>query len=254
MVKGILIFLLSLALISCAATRQSRQVEALSSVGDFYAENNRPAEAENYYEKASSLDPKRVDLVLKLADVKAQQGQVNQAINLYKKASTMEPHNRKTKYRLARTWLSNGDLNNALKEYQSLLMVNKKDYKALNGLGVLLDNLAQYPRAQACYRQGLLYAPQDLAMLNNVGVSYALSGEVSKARHFLSIAREQSNGISRPKENLSLVNQYYLTEKNPWERQKTLRQVFLLKKTETNRELIKKSLAISEHWCIHKTS
>ncbi|HLB43620.1 MAG TPA: tetratricopeptide repeat protein [Gammaproteobacteria bacterium] len=226
--RVLLLLSIAMLLLSCAGLSTKQSSTMYTGLGDMYAQGNRFAEAENYYNKAHVLEPDKADVMFKLAEAQTQQGKFNQAMATYNQILNKHPQNHIVRYRLARVHMSTGELSNALSQYRLLLKNNKKDFQALNGLGVLLDNLSQFSLAKICYQQGLKYAPRNYALLNNLGVSYALSGNLVQAEQFLDKASVLSSN-ARLKANKTLIMDYYEKFKDSLIRQRALKQSLLIK-------------------------
>ncbi len=55
------------------------------------------------------------------------------------------------------------------------------DWRLYSALGIGNDYLGQYPRAQDAYKRALELCPDDPAVMNNMAISQALSGQVDRA-------------------------------------------------------------------------
>lgn len=243
-----LIILFTLILMSCATTPFKQSSKMYVSLGDLYARANYFADAENYYLKASALEPNNNEISYKLADVQIQEGKLNQAETIYHQILLKQPQEHQARYRLARLQLTEGEWELALSQYQLLLQTNEKDFQALNGLGVLLDNLSQFSLAKICYQQGLKYAPQDYAILNNLGVSYALSDNLAQSQYYLNRAMTKATN-SRPQDNLKLVREYYKKFDNVKDRQQALHTAFFIKKGSVSSSTTEQAKESAKKWC-----
>lgn len=196
---------------SCASHNTlpiEQQPETIMRLADISAQAGDLERSEHFYKEASLLLPHQTQPLLKLGAVQNERGNHLDAISSYKKVLAIEANNHEAKYKLAETFLLLGELDAALTHYNSLLNQNIKDHHALNGLGVLLDTLSEHKTAQFCYKQGLKYAPEDFSLLNNYGLSFALSGEFDTARHYLKLSTKRTSTI-KTHNNLTLINQYY---------------------------------------------
>ena len=248
MLRLVILFLF-IAVNSCTTTPPATQSPTMyAGLGDMYAQANHFAEAENYYAKAHILEPNKVDISFKLADTQIQQDKFDRATETYQQVLSANPENHKARYRLARVQMLRGELVAALSQYQLLLKVNKQDPQALNGLGVLLDNLSQFSFAKSCYQHGLMHAAKDYALLNNLGVSYALSGNLVQAKLLLDQSGNQAV-TSRPKDNLILINHYFAKIKDPTERQHLLKKSLLLKNVSSTQDLVNHAIFAAKQWC-----
>ncbi len=125
----------------------------------------------------------------------------------------------------ARTWRSALKLapNNAdaLRGYgNSLIALNKphlaidqlrrsneveEDLRAYNGLGVAYDMIGDARGAQVHYRMGLQLAPDNMPLLNNLGLSLALSGDFPESINLLLRVVASATVTARHRQNLALA-------------------------------------------------
>ena len=85
-------------------------------------------------------------------------------------------------YGLARAYLARNQLEQAAAEFQTVLAMEPRNIRALNGTGIALDLLGQGQEAQNAYRAALAIAPDDRAARNNLGLSLMLSGDYDGPR------------------------------------------------------------------------
>ncbi len=84
-------------------------------------------------------------------------------------------------YLLGRYLVERGRYGEAITEFEKVLAIKPDHIKAYNGIAVCYDNLKQYEKARAYYREAVRLGP-DLAFLrNNLGYSFALEGDYNSA-------------------------------------------------------------------------
>lgn len=71
--------------------------------------------------------------------------------------------------------------------------------------GAILDQLGRSSEARERYNQALALSPNNATILNNLGTSYLLSGDLNSAERTLRVAVNQPNSGQRPRQNLALV-------------------------------------------------
>ena len=81
------------------------------------------------------------------------------------------------------------------------------DWKVYSALGSTLDQQAKYAEARDYYQRALKITPGNVAVLNNLGMSYALEGNLKQAELTLKEASDLPAGKSEPRlrQNLALV-------------------------------------------------
>ena len=83
---------------------------------------------------------------------------------------------------LGRTRLAADDLPGALGAFRQALAQNPQSADALNGIAVCYDRLGQFPLSRTYYELALASAPGSAMVLNNLGYSLYLQGQVDAAR------------------------------------------------------------------------
>ena len=95
----------------------------------------------------------------------------------------------------------------AEKSYRKAVEVSPRDVEAWVGLAASYDRLRRFDLADRAYAQAIKLVGRNTMMLNNLGYSQLLRGDLNKARqHFLAAyERDPDNPIIR--NNLELLNQ-----------------------------------------------
>ncbi len=90
---------------------------------------------------------------------------------------------------------------------QAIASGGSRDWKTYSALGSVLDQQGKYPAARQNYELALKIAPQQITVLNNLAMSYALEGDLKKAETTLRGASELPAGKTEPRirQNLALV-------------------------------------------------
>ncbi len=80
-----------------------------------------------------------------------------------------------------------------------------RDWKAYSAYGIAFDKIGEHKSARTQYDVALKLAPNSHTVLNNKGLSYALSGQLDKAELTLRYAAASSAGTATVRQNLALV-------------------------------------------------
>jgi Flp pilus assembly protein TadD len=81
----------------------------------------------------------------------------------------------------------------------------RPDWKVLSVQGTVDDRLDDHPGAQRFYREALKIAPDEPSVLNNLGISYALTKKLDLAEDTLRQAAASPRADARVRQNLALV-------------------------------------------------
>ncbi len=176
--------------------------------------------------------------LVRVADLMRDGGDVTGAIPFYRRAHQLNVLQATPLIRLAlalhtvgayaeasRTWRSalklDSDNADALRGYgYSLIALNKpqlaidqlrtsneieEDVRSYNGLGVAYDMIGDARGAQVHYRLGLQLAPDNTTLLNNLGLSLALSGDFPESIKLLLGVVASATATARHRQNLALA-------------------------------------------------
>ncbi len=88
---------------------------------------------------------------------------------------------------------------------QALKNGEEKNWQAWSAYGVALDKIGEHREAQSQYRQAMKLNPDAVSVLNNLGLSYALQGDLYRAESTLRQAVAMPGGTARTRQNLALV-------------------------------------------------
>ena len=176
--------------------------------------------------------------LVRVADSMRDAGDVAGAIPFYRRAHQLDTLQATPLIRLAlalhtvrayaeasRTWRNalalDPDNADALRGYgYSLIALNKpqlaidqlrtsneieEDVRSYNGLGVAYDMIGDARGAQVHYRMGLQLAPDNMTLLNNLGLSLALSGDFPESIDLLLRVVASAVVTARHRQNLALA-------------------------------------------------
>ena len=98
-----------------------------------------------------------------------------------------------------------GDLQQARDVLSRSYPEDRPSWTLLSAQGSVADRLDDHARAQEFYRSALKIAPDEPAVLSNLGLSYALSKQLGEAEETLRQAAAQPKADTRVRQNLALV-------------------------------------------------
>ncbi len=107
---------------------------------------------------------------------------------------------------LGRALIANDRAFEAVRPIEKAIEGGKSDdWRAYSAYGVALDKIGEHKQAQQQYRTALDLNGKSASILNNLGLSYALSGDLYNAESTLRQAVSLPEGTSRTRQNLALV-------------------------------------------------
>jgi Flp pilus assembly protein TadD len=166
----------------------SAERSAVSALGERYRANPRDATAALNYAKALTAEDRRV-----------------QAVSVLEQATMHHPRDTALLGAYGRALASVGRLNQAIEVLGRAHTPDKPDWRVLSAHGAVLDQMGRHQDAQRYYASALKIAPNEPAVLSNLGLSYALAKNLTKAAETLRQAAAQPGADSRVRQNLALV-------------------------------------------------
>lgn len=132
-------------------------------------------------------------------------GQTEQAVAVMRKAAIFHPTDREVLAAFGKALAANGQFQEALATVRRAQRADNPDWQLLATEGGILDSVKQHDQARTLYRQALVLAPGEPQILNNLGMSYVLTGELGLAEETLRQAAAAPNATLKVRENLALV-------------------------------------------------
>ena len=93
----------------------------------------------------------------------------------------------------------------AIDHLANAVQLAPQDWRAHSALGVALDQMNRHSDARLRYTEALSRSPGNASVMTNMGLSYALGGDLVRAESILRDAVEQPNAPAEARQNLALV-------------------------------------------------
>ena len=161
--------------------------------------------AAEFYQHAIAEDESNVAAYYGLATLQTAVGAHEEAGRAYREALRYDAGNPDILRDYAKSLLSRAQYGAAILQYRNALAERPHDGKALNGLGVALDQLGEHAEAQKQYRAALAQDPDDMTALNNLGMSLIMAGDYAAAISALAPAAESFKATESLRRNLALA-------------------------------------------------
>ena len=162
--------------------------KSLDVWGQRYKENPADADAAINYAKALRATEQRA-----------------QAVAVLEQASMRSPHDMPLLGAYGRALADAGDYQHALAVLDRAHTPDNPDWRVLNAQGAVLDQLGRHAEARQHYSAALKIVPGEPSILSNLGLSYALTKNLTQAETVLRRALAQSNAAPKVRQNLALV-------------------------------------------------
>ena len=132
-------------------------------------------------------------------------GQRAQAAAVLQQASIRNPKNPSVLGAYGRSLADIGQFSQALDVLGKAHTPDKPDWRVLNAQGAVLDQMGNNAEARRYYETALKIAPEEPAILSNLGLSYALSKNLTRAEATLRRANADQRAEPKVRQNLALV-------------------------------------------------
>lgn len=141
------------------------------------------------------------------ADALGKLGQEQTQIEVLKAVSVAHATNTELQSRIGKMLLAANRSGEAAAVLERAAATGKADWKTYSALGSAYDSQGQYDMARQQYARALQLQPGALSVQNNLGMSYALQGNLPQAEQTLRTALAQPGSASEPRirQNLALV-------------------------------------------------
>jgi Flp pilus assembly protein TadD len=150
-------------------------------------------------------NPTDMNVALHYAQALRGTGQYAQASAVLQQVSFRNPHNQIVLGEYGRALAEAGEYQQALQVLEGATNPDQPDWHILSAQGAVLDQLGRHEEAQRHYLTALKIVPDESTVLSNLGLSYALSKNLTDAESTLRRAAAHQPVDPRVRQNLALV-------------------------------------------------
>ncbi len=157
--------------------------------------------------KQWKADPTNIATTLAYATSLDQLGQKPTEFDVLRTTAQQTRGDATAQAKLGRIQLAAGDVEGASDTLQRAVELNPRDAKLRSILGATLDQQTKHSEAREQHQAALALAPDDMSVMNNLAMSYALQGKLPDAEAILrkAMAHPNSKTMPRVRQNLALV-------------------------------------------------
>lgn len=154
-----------------------------------------------------SKDQKNLALGLAYSEGLEKLGQTDQQLQALQAMSEQNPSDYRVQSIYGKKLIAAGHPEAAVPVLEAVAASGSGDWRTLSALGSAYDQQNQYGKAREAYQKALALQPNEISVLNNMGMSYALEGNLKQAETTLRNAMSLPAGKSTPRlrQNLALV-------------------------------------------------
>ena len=152
-------------------------------------------------------DPGNVELGLAYAGKLKALGQTDQQLSVLDALAKKNPQDGRLLGIYGKELLMAGRVADASSVLERAAATGQADWKTYSALGSAYDQQSRYGDGRNQYARALQLQPNEMSVLNNMGMSYALEGNLAKAEQTLKQASMLPGSSSEPRirQNLALV-------------------------------------------------
>ena len=127
------------------------------------------------------------------------------AWNVFRRALELEPDHVPTHEEIGILYVGMGQPVQATRHLERVVQLDPKRWRAYNALGVIADVEKRFSDAVDYYKKALEHYPDSAMLMNNIGYSYYLSGDLQEATNWLDAAVQTQPGYELAIRNLALL-------------------------------------------------
>lgn len=197
------------ALSACASTGggDKKYSEAIGAFTSPAADTSQldPIAAAAFWGTRYNRDQKDAAVAVKYSAALRKIGSVDEAVTVISRAAEQNVGNPDVSLEAGKTLIEANRAFEAVRYLEEATAAKSDDWTAFSAYGVALDNIGEHKLAQVQYDRALAIAPGAVNVLNNKALSFALSGDLSRAATALRAAASARGSDARVRQNLALV-------------------------------------------------
>ena len=131
----------------------------------------------------------------------------DEAVKIVEETARRNPDDLELAAYLGKIMIQSGRVQDGEKELRKAIAGGESDWRVHSALGSALDQQGRYQEARQCYEKALKLEPDAVAVINNLGMSYALAGDLKTAETHLrrALALPKGDDNARLRQNLAMV-------------------------------------------------
>src|SRR5712692_8760324 len=196
--------LLAVGVVGCKTTGSGEMTGSIAAPNPAFTEGEwrREVQAAGELYRAN---PREGEVAIRYARALRAIGQRAQAAAVLEQASIHNPKNRAVLGAYGRALADAGNYAQALDVLNRAHTPDQPDWRILSVQGAVLDQMGRHEEARRYYASALRLAPENPAVLSNLGLSYALAKDLKQAETILRRAAARPDAEGRVRQNLALV-------------------------------------------------
>jgi len=161
--------------------------------------------AVRYYEQLYQKNPADIEATLGYARNLRYNGTPAQAAQMLQASLDEGPENPRLLSELGRALIAAGNPERAITPLTEAISTGLTDWQTYSALGIANDQLGRHAKARNLYRKAQRISPENTAILNNLALSWALSGSLDRSLMILERASKLPGVSAQVRQNLALM-------------------------------------------------
>ena len=200
----------ALALVSCASTKPitSAKLDRNFDVvpGAYEPGDHDPVAKAAFWGTRYDREPDNPEVAVALSESLRAMGSNAEAMNVMQRSFQQFSGRPDVALEYGKVLIANDRAFEAVRPLEQAIQTGKgSDWRAYSAYGVALDKIGEHRGAREQYDQALKLNPNSPTVLNNKGLSYALSGQLNNAEQTLRYAAATTAGTPTVRQNLALI-------------------------------------------------
>jgi Flp pilus assembly protein TadD len=190
----------ALSLAACAGSQATMSAPDYSGLSYGEQQSNLAQLSQQY-----QSNPRDKQTAIHFAAALRTVGQTGQAVAVLEESIGIHGRDADLGVAYAKALASDGRFEQALTVIDDTIQPDRPYWNALSVKGAILDQIGQHEQARVLYEQALLMNPQEPSLHANIGLSYAMTGDLDQAETKLRYAASLPGATSQVRQNLALV-------------------------------------------------
>ncbi|TNE58033.1 MAG: tetratricopeptide repeat protein [Alphaproteobacteria bacterium] len=153
----------------------------------------------------SELDASDPAMAVQISKMFRKEKRFDDALAVLLRSSIMNPDSGEIYAEMGKVLIERGAPKEGLPFLSRAASMGVEDWSLFSAAGVAYDELDQHEKAQENYRMALLHKPGEPTVLSNLGISYAMTGDLDQAEVFLRQANAAPTAGEVIRLNLALI-------------------------------------------------
>ncbi|MBI1366186.1 MAG: tetratricopeptide repeat protein [Alphaproteobacteria bacterium] len=164
-----------------------------------------PVAAAAYWGSRYDAQPQSAETAVRYSAALRKIGSVDEAITVATKAAELHADDPSVNLEVGKALVEGGRAFEAVRYLEKATAKKSNDWRALSAYGVALDQIGEHDTAREKYDAALEINPSAVTVMNNKGLSYAMSGQLDMAIKTLRVAAAEPGSDARVRQNLALA-------------------------------------------------